>query len=178
MQSALTQGAKISAMMAVYPPIHLKMPYFTEAYEKIMGTQEMLPPNTVEKHMASLQGSEIVSCATPPARLDLAFSAIQQGNYVKLVGDDPSLFPMEIMDSVKDIPSIFIIHGKEDSVVPYKSSEAFVEKLKEIRPDVKVHYALVPGEHGVDFFATFETDYLKAGLEFITPEWLKSTAVV
>jgi hypothetical protein len=159
-------------MLAVYPPIDIKIPFFAEAYDKIMGTQEMLPPDFLDKYIATLSGSEVISNATPPARLDIAFASIQQGRYVKLVGEDPSLFPMEVMESAKDIPSTLIIHGKEDSCVPYRSSEAFVEKMKLLHPDVKVHYALVPGEHAVDYFATFETDFLKAGLDFITPEWL------
>lgn len=172
-QSALTQGTKISAMVAVYPPIDLKIPFFTETYEKVIGTQGMLPADTLSKHVASLKGSEIISCATPPDRLDLALSTVQQGSYVKLLGEHPSLFPMEVLDSAKGIPSILIIHGKEDSAVPYQSSEAFVTKLKEVHPEVKVHYALVPGEHAVDYAATLETDFLKESLKFITPEWLK-----
>jgi hypothetical protein len=162
-------------MIAVYPPIDLKIPFFTEPYEKIIGTQDMLPADVLDKHVAALDGSEIVSNAIPPARFDIMFGSIQQGKYTKLVGEDSSLFPMEILESAKNIPSLFIIHGKEDSAVPYKSSEAFVEKMKKVRPEVKIHYALVPGEHAVDYNATFETDFLKNGLDFITPVWLGSS---
>lgn len=98
----------------------------------------MYPADTVDKHIARLKVGEIVSTASPPVRLDLAFSSIQQGKYADLLGSDPSLFPMERLDTVKEIPRLFILHGKADSAVPYPSSEAFVQKLKVTHPEVKV----------------------------------------
>jgi hypothetical protein len=118
----------------------------------------MYPADTVDKHIASLKGREIVSTATPPVRLDLAFSAIRQGKYVELLGTDPSLFPIGRLDTVKELPRLFILHGKDDSAVPYQSSETFVEKLKITHPEAKILYTIVPGEkHGIDARATFDT---------------------
>jgi fermentation-respiration switch protein FrsA (DUF1100 family) len=133
----------------------------------------MYPADTIDKHIASLKGDEVVSTASPPVRMDLAFSSIQQGKYVDLLGSDPSLFPMERLDTVKEIPRLFILHGKADSAVPYQSSKAFVEKLKATRPEVKVLYTVVPEEeHGIDAKASLDTPWLKEGLDFITPTWL------
>lgn len=164
--------------MCVYPPIDLKIPFFTTAYEKNMVGFPQFPADTIEKHLASAKKGDVISTAEPPDRFLLGFSAIQQGNFVDLLGSDPKLFPMERLDTVKDIPSIMILHGKDDSAVPYVSSEAFVEKLKVTHPDVKVHYNAVPGlEHGLDRFANFETPWLKEGLDFITPLWLGTDTV-
>lgn len=178
MQSALSQGTKVKAVMSSYAPIDLKIPFFTTAYDRDMEGFPMYPAEMVYKHIASLKGGEVVSTATPPVRLDLAFSSIQQGKYVELLGSDSLLFPMERLETVKELPRMFILHGKDDSAVPYQSSEAFVEKLKTMHPEAKVLYTVVPGQkHGIDAAATLETPWLKEGLDFIIPTWLgtKST---
>lgn len=133
----------------------------------------MYPADTVDAYMKTLKGDEVVSTAEPPARLDLGFSVIQQGRFVDMLGNDPILFPMERLEFVSEIPSMMMLHGTEDSAVPYESSEAFVEKLRKLHPSVKVHYNAVPGcEHGLDAKETMETSWLKEGLDFITPLWL------
>ena len=88
-------------------------------------------------------------------------------------GDHTNLFPMERLDLVKEIPPMFMIHGKNDSIVPYRSSEAFVEKMRSTHPNVKVFYNAVPGcEHRLDLEASLDTSWLKEGLDFITAFWL------
>jgi acetyl esterase/lipase len=162
-------------LIAVYPPLDLKIPFFTVASERDMVGFPMYPPDTVENYVATLKGNEIVSTAMPPERLDLGFSAIQQGKYVELLGVDPSLFPIERLDNISQLPSIMILHGQDDSAIPFQSSEAFVEKVKKMHPNLKIHYNVVPGcEHGLDAKATLETTWLKEGLDFITPLWLGS----
>jgi acetyl esterase/lipase len=172
-QSALSQGSKIKSLMASYSPLDLKIPFFEEASERSMAGFPMMPEDMLSKHIASLKGDEVVSTATPPFRLDLAFAAIQQGKFVELLGSNPSLFPMERLATAKDLPTMFILHGESDSAVPYQSSEAFAKKVKELHPDVDILYTVVPGqEHGIDSTATFETPWLKEGLDFITSKWL------
>jgi len=153
--------------------IDLKIPFFTQAYEKNMVGYPTPPGNAIETHMSSLRGEEIVSSAASPDRMDLAISVIQQGKFVEMIGDDTNLFPMERLDLVKEIPPMFIIHGKNDSIVPYRSSEAFVEKMRNIHPRVKVFYNAVLGcDHRPDLKANLNTPWLKEGLDFITPFWL------
>jgi hypothetical protein len=105
--------------------------------------------------------------------MDLAISVIQQGKFVEMIGDDTNLFPMGRLDLVKDIPPMFMIHGKNDSMVPYRSSEAFVEKMKRTHPHVRAWKKAIPGcEHRQDLKADLDTPWLKEGLDFITPFWL------
>lgn len=133
----------------------------------------MSPPDAIEKHVAGLKGDEVVSTATPPARFDLAFGSIQQGQYVDLLGSDPIVFPMATLDTVNEIAPLFILHEKADSAVPYQSSEAFAKKLKVTHPEAKLLYSVVEGkEHGIDKDADLDTEWLKEGLDFITPFWL------
>jgi acetyl esterase/lipase len=173
MQSALTHVGKVKAMIGVSPMIDLKIPFFTQAHEKNMVGFPALPGNAIETHMLSLKGGEIVSSVTPPDRMDLAISVIQQGKFVEMIGDDTNLFPMERLDLVKNIPPMFMIHGKNDSMVPYRSSEAFVEEMKKTHPHVKVLHNAVSGyEHRLDLKADLDTSWLKEGLDFITRFWL------
>jgi dipeptidyl aminopeptidase/acylaminoacyl peptidase len=80
---------------------------------------------------------------------------------------------MELLSEVKEIPPMMILHGRDDSAVPYQSSESFVQKAQKLHPETKIFYNAVPGcEHGLDKDATSETPWLKEGLEFITPLWL------
>ena len=132
------------------------------------------PADLIPNYMSTLTGSEVVSSAEPPLRLDLGFSAIQQGIFVEMLGSDTSLFPMERLTTESELPSMMILHGREDSAVPYRSSEVFVEKVKSLCPRVKLFYNAVEGcEHGLDARETMETGWLKEGLEFITPLWLR-----
>jgi acetyl esterase/lipase len=162
-------------MIAAYLPNDLKIPFFTQPYEKIMGGFLVFPADTIPRRIASLNEGDMVSSASPPERLEIAFSATPQGKYLELLGAGPSLFPMERLNRVKDIPPIFIIHRKDDSAVPYKSSVLFVEKMKKTHPEVKVLlYRAVDGcEHGLDGKVGLgETSWLKEGLDFVTPLWL------
>jgi hypothetical protein len=60
----------------------------------------------------------------------------------------------------KNIPPMFMIHGKNDSMVPYRSSEAFVEEMKKTHPHVKVLHNAVSGyEHRLDPKADLDTSY-------------------
>jgi hypothetical protein len=133
----------------------------------------MYPADTVDKYIANLKGNEVVSAATPPARIDVAFSSIQQGKNIGILGSDPSLFPVQRLDVVKDLPPMFILHRKVKSAAPYQSSEAFVKKSMVTHLDVKVLHTVVPGEeHGIDATASVDTAWLKEGLDFIAPKWL------
>jgi hypothetical protein len=70
---------------------------------------------------------------------------------IGILGSDPSLFLVQRLDVVKDLPPMFILHRKVKSAVPYQSSEAFVKKSMVTHPDVKVLHTVVPGkEHGID----------------------------
>jgi hypothetical protein len=104
-------------MIGASPMIDLKIPFFTQAHEMNMVEYPALPGNAIEAHMLSLKGGEIVSSETPPDRMDLAISVIQQGKFVEMIGNDTNLFPMERLDLVKAIPPVFMIHGKDDSMV-------------------------------------------------------------
>lgn len=93
-----------------------------------------LPAEIVTKHLESMKPDAIISSATPPERKSLMIAAAQQGFFVKFLGDDIRLYPMRMLEEgIKkpaDLPKIFIYHGRQDSVVPYKGTEKFEKILR------------------------------------------------
>jgi hypothetical protein len=73
----LTHVGKGKAMIGVSSMIDLKIPFFTQSYEKNIVGYPALLGNAIETHMLSLKGGEIVSSVTPPDRMDLAIPVIQ-----------------------------------------------------------------------------------------------------
>ncbi|KAH7019615.1 Alpha/Beta hydrolase protein [Ilyonectria destructans] len=176
-QSALSPFTKAQAVITSCPMIDIKIPFFTTAFERSILGFPMMPADKVDNYIANLKGKPVVSSASPPDRLDLALAAIQHGKYAEILGEDPSLYPMHKVKEVESIPPMLIMHGMNDSAVPYRSSEAFVEQVKAVHPETRIMYKAVPDlEHGFDLQATLETHWLKDGLDFITPIWLGSAA--
>jgi hypothetical protein len=64
-------------MIGVSSMIDLKIPLFTQSYEKNIVGYPALLGNAIETHMLPLKGGEIVSSVTPPDRMDLAIPVIQ-----------------------------------------------------------------------------------------------------
>ncbi|KAK9427919.1 Alpha/Beta hydrolase protein [Lipomyces doorenjongii] len=172
-QSALSQPG-ISAAIAAYPMIDLKSDFYTKAFEKPILGCPMLPSNIIDEHTTKFTRNQIiVTSAVPPDRSDLAFAIVQQGRLLDFFGNGPpTLFPMEQLEHVDSVPPLFIFHGRDDSAVPFEESDSFVTKLRTKLPESKVHFAVEPGEHGLDATATLETPWLKQGLEFVTQKWL------
>jgi hypothetical protein len=126
-----------------------------------------------------MKPSAIVSSATPPERTPLMVAAAQQGLFVKFLGIDIRLYPMQMLEErIKkpaDLSKIFIYHGRQDSAVQYKGTEKFEETMKGLEGGKeKIYISIQEGEHGFDNLDEFtlDTPWLKEGLEFVTGTWL------
>ncbi|KAJ7586735.1 Alpha/Beta hydrolase protein [Mycena floridula] len=128
----------------------------------------------VDEYLENMAPNAVVSAVDPPARLDLSRAIHGGGRFVELFGNDPELFPWDMLERVSSITPLFILHGTEDALVPVKHSLDFVERAKELHPEAKIHLVTVPGEHAFDAELKMETPWLKEGLDFIAAEWLKS----
>ncbi|EXJ67371.1 uncharacterized protein A1O5_09384 [Cladophialophora psammophila CBS 110553] len=182
--SATDGGILLRAAIATYPALDLKSRFYTEEYSKVVLGAPTVPKTVMADHLRALDedakngNRRIVTSATPPERLPLSLSMVQQGLMTKLLGDERVLFPFERVEDVDpDVVSpILIIHGQDDSAVPVEGSEKWVEKAKEKLGDDKVVLVVQPGEHGFDTNEniTLETPWLKASLVPITAAWLGS----
>ena len=171
----MTFPNKIRAIIAAYPMLDLRSAFYTQAYWKPIVGVPNISAKVIDDHLASLVGRTVtpVTEADPPDRLDLAFSIIQNGRLLDFFGTERTLFPIErLEDGETDLPPLFIYHGREDSAVPAKDSEKFVQKLKEMRPDAEVHLSIQSGDHGFDDGAKISESWLNEGLRLVTRSWL------
>src|SRR5262249_49102450 len=85
--------------------------------------------------------------------------------------DAPDLFrassPLLRLDTMAadDIPPFFVIHGRNDSLVPVTEARAFVEKLHRVSRRL-VAYAELPGtQHAFEIFGSVRAAHVSFGTE-------------
>lgn len=172
-QSAITQPeGTFRAIIAGYGMLDMKSPWFTTHFEKHPLSRPMLPPSFVDDHLASMKPGEIVSAVTPPLRVDLALATVQYGRYPEMLGSDKAVYPMEMLDTVKSFPPLFIYHGTDDSAVEVRQTEAFVERFASVVPGGKLLVRYERGDHGFDAPVGLGAPWLREGLDFVEGEWL------
>jgi acetyl esterase/lipase len=179
---AMPPNVAVKACIATYPILDVSAKFYTESYEKGIFGGKNLPATILATHLADIEADaksgnrRVVSDVTPPARLPLALSIVQQGKYLEFLGEERSLNPMVRLEDVKaqDVPPVLIIHGRDDSAVPTEGSHKFVEKAREALGEGRVELVVRPGEHGFDTDASvrLETDWLRDALGRITEAWL------
>ena len=132
----------------------------------------MLPPSLIDDHLAAITPGQVVSAVTPPLRVPLAQATVQYGRYPEMLGDDASLYPLEMLKGGKCFPKVFAYHGRDDLAVEVEQTKAFVKRCREVMPDGRLLVRYERGDHGFDKLRGLETPWLKEGLEFVTEEWL------
>jgi acetyl esterase/lipase len=179
LQSALLPASRkrIAAVISHYPMIDMRDRYYTEDYEKQIFTPvaPQLPQNILRDYRANLKGGEVVSSGVPPDSVPLVISALQQGRFAELFGGDSSLYPIEALESVTDLPPTWVLHGTGDTVIPVEGSHKYEKRLREKLPDAKLHVSYRTGDHGFDNdpSVTLDTDWIKQGVEFVEQFWPK-----
>ena len=132
----------------------------------------MLPAEIVDAHVKATAPGATVTSAIPPDRIDVAVSMVQNGRYLEFLGSDESLFPIELIAKVDQMPPMLVTHGREDSAVPVEESERLVELYRKKHPNTPVRLNIQSGDHGFDGEATLETEWLKKDMAFIVEHWL------
>ncbi len=167
---------KISAVIARYPMIDMRDPHYTEDYEKHLftPTAPQLDRSILKNYLKSMKAGDVVTTATPPDRVPLVISFMQQGVYKTHFGDDGILYPLEVLDTVDDLPPTWIFHGDADTVIPVDGTHKYEKLLKEKLPDAKVrfHYEK-DADHGFDNASSvsLDTEWVKDGVDFISQYW-------
>ena len=177
LQSALLSEPRrsISAVIAQYPMIDMRAPWYTGDFEKQIFTPvaPQLDRSILEKYMTELRDESTVTSAVPPDRVPLVISALQQGKFGELLGDNSSLYPLELLDNVTDLPTTWILHGTGDTVIPVEGTYNFEKKLKEKLPQAKAHFTYESGDHGFDNApdVSIGTPWIREGVEYIKQSW-------
>jgi acetyl esterase/lipase len=73
-----------------------------------------------------------------------------------------------------DAPPFFVIHGRNDTLVPVAEARSFVERLRSVSKN-PVAYAELPGaQHAFDVFPSIRSAYVLRGVEYFL-EWCLKT---
>lgn len=177
LQSGFHVPKRVKAVISQYPMIDLRNRWYTEDFEKQIFRPPLpqLDRSILVDHVANLRGDEVITSPSPPARQELFMSMLQQGSFGKFFGDDGALYPIEVLDKLETgkIPPTWILHGKDDSVIPIEGSYKYVEALRKAHPDAEIHVSYQPGDHGFDGdpSVNLESDWVKEGLSFIGKYW-------
>ena len=74
---------------------------------------------------------------------------------------------------MKITPFRWIMHGNDDSTVPVRGSDKFVQHLRQSLPGVSVRYDVVSGQdHGFDFNEENWDSIERDALKFVGEAWL------
>lgn len=164
----------INAVLAQYPMTERRSGIPAAKKTGMLLGMPVPDEDFVDKHVAGIQPGVVVSSAAPPARLDLMFAMSVYGKSHEYLGDDPRFYPMEAIEKATHFPSMWLLHGRDDEILPVESSVAFVEKVREMFPNNNVKLTVEDGNHGFDGEKSVEKDsWLKEGVEWIVKEWLK-----
>lgn len=186
LQSGLHIPQLTSAVIMDYPMLDLRDKHYTQAYPKELFSPPapQIPPHVLQDFVESLDGNEVVSARMPPSGVPLVLSMLQQGLTERFLGNDRSLYPLELLgDLVSSGTGIlfpmWIIHGTKDTVVPVEGTQKFADDIKQRIEGVKVLVTLREGEdHGFDNHdaetgrpAALETEWVQEGLDFMKGYW-------
>lgn len=71
------------------------------------------------------------------ATYDLLTQVWESGRFLEFLGNDTSLYPVEVLDSVemekRKMCPVWIFHGTKDTVVPFQGSQVFFDKAKSLK---------------------------------------------
>ncbi|KAE8453399.1 hypothetical protein EG329_010260 [Mollisiaceae sp. DMI_Dod_QoI] len=169
-QSGFYQPAGfIKAVIATYPGLATG----AKREKPIMGAPT-IPPAVLEEYLKNMKPESIVTSADPPAPMQIALSLAQQQRTIEFYGLDDKLYPMKVLEKIKDAPYMLVLHGKDDTAVMVKGSIDFAEAVGRKLGDNKIDLIIQPGEHGFDAAIALDTPWLKEGLEKATKLWLGS----
>ncbi|KAH8810848.1 Alpha/Beta hydrolase protein [Xylogone sp. PMI_703] len=152
-QLALSHAKEVCAVIATYPMIDLRDPFYTSDYPKLIAGSPQYDNELVDRHLKTLPDGPCPTMRDIEQK-ELAYAMLQRGRYVEFLGKERVLFPLERLEDnpclVETLPYIWLHHGTADTEVPIEGSRKFVTKLKSLNPSVRIRYTELEGaDHGL-----------------------------
>ncbi|GME26014.1 hypothetical protein GTA08_BOTSDO08395 [Neofusicoccum parvum] len=145
----------------------------------MMGMGTLLDAAIVDEYVAAAAREpwRAVSSVTPPGRMEFSIALFQHGRVGELLGPERRLYPVEELERLGRagvrLPPLLVVHGTDDTVVPVRGSERFVEAWRWWQPHSAVRLVLRPGEHGFEARASAaEQGWLRDALDWVAGVWL------
>jgi fermentation-respiration switch protein FrsA (DUF1100 family) len=135
---------------------------------------EAIPPKeALDEFIAGIVPGTVISSSIPPARGWVAPMLRAHGRWGEFFGNEKHLMPDTRLEDAKFFVPTYIIHGKDDTVVPVKWSYAFVDKAEKLLQQTRFKLVTPPGEHGFDE-EIYEEDepWLRELLKEVEGDWL------
>ena len=165
----------INAVLAQYPVTDRRTEIAAAKKTKMIFGMPVPDEDFIDKFVARIQPGAVVSGAAPPGRLDLMSAVAVYGKFCDFLGHDRKFYPIEAIETATHFPSMWLLHGRDDELLPVEPSVAFVEKVRELFPDTKVKLTVEDGNHGFDGEKSVDKyPWLKDGVEWLVKEWLKN----
>lgn len=73
-----------------------------------------------------------------------------------------------------DAPPFFVVHGRNDSLVPVRQARAFVDRLRAVSRNPVVYAELPGAQHAFDVFASIRTRHVVGGIQWFL-EYVRAT---
>lgn len=170
LQSILSLPQSIFKACLIHYPVTNAFP--TSPDDKPCG-EDIPPKEVLEEFIAGIVPGTIISSATPPSRSWVAPMLRAHGRWGEFFGSEKHLMPDTRLEDVEFFVPTYIIHGRDDTVVPVKWTSAFVEKAKQRFPETTFKVVSPPGDHGFDA-EMYEDDqpWLAELLKDVEKDWL------
>ncbi|KIN03266.1 hypothetical protein OIDMADRAFT_68420, partial [Oidiodendron maius Zn] len=140
-QVALSHPLEISAVIATYPMIDMRDPFYCTDYAKNINNQPQHANEIIDDHLQALPNGPHPSTRGINSGTDtLAYAMIQRGRFLDFFGVDRCFFPIERLEDnaqlASDLSYLWLQHGTADTEVPIDGSRKFVSKLKTLNPRI------------------------------------------
>ncbi|EMD63951.1 hypothetical protein GGP41_002725 [Bipolaris sorokiniana] len=171
LQSVLSLPEKTFRACFIQYPVVNAIPYSPD--DTILGGP-FPPKKNLDDFLATMKPGTVVSAATPPARSQIMPLLLAYGRWDEFFGTGQHLMPDTRIETAKSFIPTYVLHGKDDSIVPIKWTEKFVERARELFPDTRFDLVARPGEHGFDD-SIYEEDepWLADMVKNVEKDWLE-----
>jgi acetyl esterase/lipase len=149
----------IHTLMLQYPMVDLVDEFFSTSQ---VGTQatgwfetlKALPESIVDEYLAKLRpGAVRVSEPITGPTFPLTGAAFVHGRVVELLGQNSDeTYPFRALqrEGVRLPGRIWVVHGRDDYIVPVRGSERLVELVEKNASGTEIRLDTLPGDHGFD----------------------------
>ncbi|KAM0555890.1 hypothetical protein ACHAPJ_006292 [Fusarium lateritium] len=180
---ALSHPDEFHSLAVVYPLLDTKDKVYLEGPSPDEPTVLRFPPEDIPFKADTLvwieEKRKVPESRAGFERTPFAVAACQRGIFASHILDNKNLnktefHPLERIEAGAVLPKkMWIMHGDEDSTVPVRGSQKFVDLVAKKLPETTVRYDVVPGEdHGFEFDEKRWDSFADEALGFVKDAWL------